>query len=156
MKSALSVLSLLLASLCCADNLTASLRSAGFSELHEAAWNNDADKIRALVHGGMNVNSASNFGTTPLHSAMIKGHIDAARVLIALGANLEARDEMGRTPLFVTVEVNPRPRAAIELLLDAGASPTALDKFGKTPLQAAWTEEARLALLTYRKNEGIR
>jgi ankyrin repeat protein len=156
MKYALSFLSLLLTSLCCADTLTSSLRSAGFTELHEAAWNNDSNKIRMLVKNGMNVNSPSDSGTTPLHSATSKGQIEAARALIELGANLEARDEMGRTPLFVTVEVNPHPKAAVELLLDAGASAAAPDKFGKTPLQAAWTEEARLVLLSYRPNAGLR
>jgi ankyrin repeat protein len=100
----------------------------------------------------MSVNSPSSAGITPLHSATMKGQIEAARALIELGANLESRDELGRTPLFVTVEVNPHPRATMELLLDVGASATAPNKFDKTPLQAAWTEEARRVLLTYRPN----
>lgn len=150
-KIALALIGVLIASIGFAQELDANLRSVNFNELHAAAWNNDPGKITELVAGGMSVSSASDSGTTPLHSAAMKGSVEAARTLISLGANLEARDKFGRTPLFVAAEVNPHPKAVLELLLKSGASSTAVDKFGKTPLGAAWTDEARDTLSAFQQ-----
>ena len=146
MRIALAAIALLCALGCFAQPLDANLRAAGFTELHHAAWSGDVERIRKLVSAGVNVSVASDFGTTPLHSAAMKGQVASIRTLVSLGANLEARDSMGRTALFVTVEVNRQPRPALDALLEAGADAGAKDKFGKTPLEAAWTAEAREVL----------
>ena len=139
----LAAIAFLLAVLDChAQPLDHNLRSAGFTELHAAAWNGDAGEVRRLVRGGANVNTASDFGTTPLHSAAMKSNVEVIKVLLELGATLEARDSLGRTPLIVAAEVNPQPKSVIETLLSAGASSEAKDKFGKTPRDACWTAEA--------------
>jgi ankyrin repeat protein len=36
-------------------------------ELHLACWNNDIDKVKALIDSGANVNAALPDGLTPLH-----------------------------------------------------------------------------------------
>ncbi len=149
MKIALLLVGLLIASGAFARDLEPYLRDAGFTELHAAAWNNDSQKIVSLVRSGMNVNVAANTGITPLHSAAMEGRVDAVRTLIALGADLEAREEYGRTPLFLAAEIYLHPKAVLELLLRAGASATAVDKNGKTPLYAARTDEARSTLLSF-------
>jgi len=125
-----------------AQTLDGNLRSAGFTEVHAAVWNGDADKVRRLIKGGANVNVASDFGTTPLHSAAMKGSVEVIKTLLELGAALEARDTLGRTPLFIAAEVNPQPTKVIEELLSAGASIESKDKFGKTARDACWTAEA--------------
>jgi len=137
---------LLLSSVCAGQALDDSLRRAGFTELHAAAWNGEIARVERLVKEGVSVNVASLSGTTPLHSASMQGQVESIRTLLSLGAALEARDDMGRTPLFVAVDVNAHPKPVLELLLSFGADPEAKDKFGKTPLEACWTEEARLVL----------
>jgi ankyrin repeat protein len=149
MKIALVLVGLLIASEGFASDLEPYLRDAGFTELHAAAWNNDSKKIAALVRSGMNVNVAANTGITPLHSAAMTGRVEAARTLISLGANLEAREAYGRTPLFLAAQIYLHPRAVLELLLEVGASSTAVDNNGKTPLDAARTDEARSTILTF-------
>src|SRR6185503_1961093 len=85
----LALLAFVVALPCVAQRLDDNLRAAGFTELHEAAWNGDVARIRSLVGNGANVNVAASSGTTPLHSAAIHGEADAIRVLVALGADVE-------------------------------------------------------------------
>lgn len=150
------LLSAFLTFACPAQELTENLRSAGFTELHAAAWSGDVKRIKKLVASGISPSVASVSGTTPLHSAAIKDKPEAIAALVELGASLEARDNMGRTPLFVAVEVNPRPKAVLLTLLGAGASAVAEDKFGKTPLSSAWTNDAREVLTKWQADKAQR
>ena len=76
-------------------------------------------------------------GWTPLHLAAFFGQLGAARVLLASGADVHAvsRNSMANTPLHAAT-AGRHPDIAL-LLLDHGASGSALDAGGYTPRQIA-------------------
>lgn len=73
---------------------------------------------------------------TPLLTAARERSVAATKHLLAHGARVDVRDERGRTPLCIAIG-----KGAVELtrlLLEAGASPTFMDRSdGETPLTAA-------------------
>lgn len=69
-----------------------------------------------------------------LHAAIDRGH-DALRRAIAEGADVEARDRAGQTPLHRAVSMFGGDRVAVELLLAAGADPTARTPEGRTVIE---------------------
>ena len=117
---------------CESKELTDNLRSAGFTRLHEAVWNNNKERVKTLVEDGTPVDIASESGITPLHSASISNNQEIAALLIALGANIEARDKQGRTPLFIAAEVNPDPQQILMLLINNRACTTQKSNYDKT------------------------
>ena len=76
-------------------------------------------------------------GWTPLHLAAFFGQLEAARALLARGADVHAvsRNSMANTPLHAAT-AGRHPEIAL-LLLDHGASGSALDAGGYTPREIA-------------------
>ena len=91
---------------------------------------------------------------TSLHAAVQHGREDTVRALLDWGADANARADSGQTPLHLC-----ETREIAEILVEAGADPTATDdEHGTTPL--VWAEvgieihgptTAREALVTYLK-----
>ena len=84
-------------------------------------------------------------GDTLLHVAAVTYDRDLARALIAAGADVRARNRRGAEPLHYAADGGPasptwNPRAQADIiacLLEAGASPNALDKSGVAALHRA-------------------
>ena len=98
-----------------------------------------------LIHYGADINKPSGPGkSTPIHLAARRGHVLLAKTLVKAGANIEARDTKGETPLRRAVNCQQEPMVAF--LLTEGANPFSRDKTGRTPMDAARSEDIRLAL----------
>lgn len=84
-----------------------------------------------------NVNAYSYDGWTPLHLAAFFGRIECVRVLLARRGDVHAvsRNSMANTPLHAATAGQHSDVALV--LLDHGASASALDAGGYTPRQIA-------------------
>lgn len=107
------------------------LSACSDTSLHEAARENDVEKLLLLVEEGYSVDSEYLLWGTPLHSAASHGSLDAAKALINVGSDVNKRAGGN--------EYTPLHRAAIdfrmdmiELLLSHGADPTILDNDDRT------------------------
>jgi hypothetical protein len=106
-----------------------------WTDLHDAAFNGDVERVRKLLEKGENPNAKDKYGWTPLHIAASKGHVHVARLLLKHGANPNIQNEYGWTPLHIAAFWGHVDVA--RLLLEHGANPNARDKGGWTPLHDA-------------------
>ncbi|MBA3512870.1 MAG: TonB family protein [Pyrinomonadaceae bacterium] len=67
------------------------------SSIIRAAWNGDANAVRALLAEGVEVDERARGGQTALMIAAILGHVDVARLLLAAGADELLQDNLGLT-----------------------------------------------------------
>jgi ankyrin repeat protein len=114
----------------------------GFSALHYAVRNGNAEAARVLMDGGADINLPSGDHSSPMLVAVINGNYDLARELLEAGADPNVVSDDGAGPLFAALNIEwslrtwyPQPQAFrqqeitylefMELLLDAGADPNA-------------------------------
>ena len=98
--------------------------SSSGDRLLEAARDEAAEVVRALVRDGADVNAARGDGMTALHFAAERGHADVARALIDAGAAVDAGTRIGRyAPLHLAARGGHGP--VVALLLEAGADANA-------------------------------
>ena len=86
------------------------------------------------------VPTAGKRGMTPLHHAAYRNDPDAVRTELELGAAVDARDDNGWTPLHWSIDMAQawgEPERVVYLLLNAGASPNAVDDAGFSVLMMA-------------------
>ena len=107
----------------------------GWTDLHDAAYDGDVERVRKLLKKGKNPNVKDKSGYTPLHYVAYEGHVEVVKFLLEHGADPNAQDKDGKTPLYWAasgghVEV-------VKLLLEHGADPNAKDEYGWTPLHEA-------------------
>ena len=111
-------------------------------DLHKAAREGDADRVRKLLDAGavVNVRNANkgHLQYTPLHWAAYYGHLEIAEILISRGADLDAEDPDYATPLYLAAEQG-HPKV-VEFLISKGAEVNVKSSWsGYTPLhRAAW------------------
>lgn len=90
-----------------------------------------------LAHGA--TSQPNSNGEIPLHLAAHEGHTDICRILLSLsGASQDLPDKYNEwTPLFHAARYGNLE--CVQLLLEAGHNPTAVDDAGKLPIHyAAW------------------
>ena len=104
----------------------------GTTPLHFAATNGGAEVSRLLLEAGANPNPINGDGMSPLHYAAPEGGAALIRVLLEHGADPNIPDPDRRTALHLAARQNPLSVVS-ELLLDAGANPSAQDRHGNTP-----------------------
>ena len=140
-------------------------------DLHKAAREGDADRVRKLLDAGADVNGRNSSkavkllsGGTPLqwtslHYAAYYGHLEIAEILISRGADLDADDPYYSTPLYLAVEEG-HPEV-VEFLISKGAKVNVKSSSsGYTPLhRAAWGPVALMLLekgakVNARDNDG--
>lgn len=122
----------------------------GETQLHVAAIKGDAQKLRALIQQGADVNTADYAGSltikfhfkkyelihlfctgwTPLHEAANRGFLSVARELLKNGAKVNAAGMDGVTPLH-DASVNGH-ESMVALLLRFGANPSLKTASNKT------------------------
>lgn len=134
-----------------------------YTPLHLAVRNENPAVTAALLEAGADVNALNGRGTgTPLHLAAGSDSNPAVvALLVEAGADVNARAEVwdrccyttsrDRTPLHLAAKSNP---VAFIMLLDAGADPTALDDYGKTPMDYARENEALQELEVVKRSGG--
>lgn len=105
------------------------------ASLHEAAYENDYQRIKSLIAKGCNVNETGVSGASALHVAVSLGHIETAQVLLKAGCRVDATDQHDLTPLHVAALHGYT--GIIELLTVHDANINALDDNRMSPLYMA-------------------
>ncbi|NNM32979.1 MAG: hypothetical protein HKO53_07915 [Gemmatimonadetes bacterium] len=108
------------------------------SPVADAAMEGAADRVRALVAEGADVNASQGDGMTALHWAARNGDVDLAAFLLESGARVDVGTRIGAyQPLHMAAEVGSG--RIVALLLEAGADPEVrtVDVGGATPLHFA-------------------
>jgi ankyrin repeat protein len=107
----------------------------------------DSRVITALLQAGADPNRPLEHGDTPLTDTVNWGDSDSMAALLDHGADPDQPDDTDDTPLNTVMEQAHYHRL-LKLLLEAGADPERLNKYGRSPLVMAvgdrWTEGASL------------
>lgn len=118
-------------------DIVAALVDAGAEvDVFAAAALGRSEDLRRILDD-QTVSAHSYDGWTPLHLAAFFGQLEATRLLLTHGADLHAvsRNSMANTPLHAAT-AGRHPEIAL-LLLEYGASGSALDAGGYTPREIA-------------------
>jgi len=95
----------------------------GWTPLMEATLNSDKDMVRRLLDAGADRNRRNDAGATALMWAA--GDLDKTRLLLDHGGDPNAKSDEARTPVMIAAGFRGS-RAAVALLLDRGADPSAM------------------------------
>jgi ankyrin repeat protein len=116
-----------------------------FSPLHLAALKGNVEGVRELLAQGARPDSLANQSFTPLMLALNAGNQAIADLLLKDGADPLKQTDGGKSCLHFAAE--SAPADSIKQLLARGASLTAVDGSGKTPLQMAQEKNRDQAIL---------
>ncbi|WP_353282539.1 ankyrin repeat domain-containing protein [Wolbachia endosymbiont (group A) of Myopa testacea] len=112
----------------------------GYTALHSASLMSCEKTVRELIKAGSNVNTGNYIGRTPLHEAVFMREIVNVRAILEAGGDVNAKDQKGYTPLHIACKTG-ETKEIIKELVKAGANVEQKDKFGKTAMYYARTEE---------------
>jgi ankyrin repeat protein len=107
----------------------------GWTALHWAVKDMNADITKVLLHAGADPNLMDYYDETPLMKAAYDGHAEMVKLLIQAGSNIDEQDYDGWTPL--TYAVHSGDIETFRVLLDAGANPNHRDYSNSTALMHA-------------------
>ncbi len=73
--------------------------------LHKAVWDNDIQRVKALINSGADVNGLDRLmGVAPLHLAVQGRNLDLVKLLVTEGAFVNLQSvRLGGTPLLLAV-----------------------------------------------------
>ncbi|WP_438824076.1 ankyrin repeat domain-containing protein [Bacillus sp. JJ1503] len=101
----------------------------------------DLALVTLMINHGSDLECLTRFGGVGLTPACEKGHIDVVRFLLTTtGINVNHTNFVGWTPLIEAIILNdggPKQQTIIQLLIEHGADPQMVDKYGVTPLELA-------------------
>lgn len=116
----------------------------GRSLLHVAVAAGAVDTALWLIDSrAIAVDQADNQGETPLMRAAWLGQVAVVGALLEKGASLSATSHAGGTALHYAYEGGTAGAPSVQVLLDAGADPQAVDRSGRVPSSWASSAEAR-------------
>lgn len=104
--------------------------------LHYAAHTGRVEIINLLVEAGAKVDALDKHSHSPLTVGVEANQFDACERLLEFGANPDARGGHYRGSVLHRAVLGKNMRL-VELILNAGANPNAIDAGGKTPLHDA-------------------
>ncbi len=113
------------------------------TDLMDAALQGNADRIKALIAAGADVNAKNGRSMTALMWAAYnnKDDVDCCRALIAVHAEVNAQDNSGRTALMIAAG---RGNAeCVKALIAAGADVNAKTSYNYTALKCALNSKER-------------
>jgi ankyrin repeat protein len=113
------------------------MNQAERSPLHDAAMDDNASVMEALLAGGESPDVQDWQGFTPLHLAAQQYSLSAAAMLLKAGASVDVENSFGNTPLFVAVFNSNGRGELIGLLRSYGADPLHANASGQTPVGLA-------------------
>ena len=113
------------------------MNQAERSPLHDAAMDDNASVMEALLAGGESPDVQDWQGFTPLHFAAQQYSLSAAAMLLNAGASVDVENSFGNTPLFVAVFNSNGRGELIRLLRSYGADPLYANASGQTPVGLA-------------------
>ena len=131
-----------------------STKDEGWTPLHYACIEEQLAVVKRLLKEGADPSSGDSEGTTAVHIAATLPSVAMLRALFegaAVKVNPDQGDRNGSTALHLAADVVEKDAIAeaaecIAVLLERGASVSAKDKSGKTPLDLAKHDEIRDAL----------
>ncbi|XP_073329538.1 uncharacterized protein ankrd50l isoform X2 [Pagrus major] len=110
--------------------------SEGRTALHVASWLGCVEMVDLLLKHGANPNAQDTEGRPPMHSVAWTGHGEVGHHLIeASGVNIDLACYQGATALSIAAQEGHANIVA--MLLERGANPDHMDKYGRTPVKVA-------------------
>ncbi|CAG8002970.1 unnamed protein product [Penicillium salamii] len=106
----------------------------GVAPLAMACAKNNAKIVRLLIEAGADTHHRTRFGTLPLDIAVASDAMSALKVLLEYRVSVNHLDNDHNTVLHRITKSTPR--AIVRQLVNSGASVTAVNKKGVTPIQA--------------------
>ena len=116
----------------------------GETALHYLAVEDQLPAVQWLVDRGAAVNTVNNVGTTPLSDAASLGYVEMVAYLLSAGARVDLPGETDPTLHAAVRGANTR---VVSMLLEAGGSANAVDKWKESALHVAAESDDRLAVL---------
>lgn len=92
-------------------------------EWEDAILSGNADRVRALLESGCNINALDRYGQTAMMKAAHKGHTDVVELLVQRGAELNHTAKFGLSALMLAVIAD---HPDVVRILVAGGANTAL------------------------------
>lgn len=89
-------------------------------ELYDAIRSNDAEKLRALIAAGADVNEEAPAGGSLLYGPIFRDHVEIVRILVEAGADVNAPMPDGR--MLLRIAKFFQRTEIVQILLDAGAN----------------------------------
>ncbi len=90
------------------------------SDLIDAARNGQTERVRALLHAGLESDTKDEIGSTALLEAALNGRTETVEALLDAGVDVNAKDNDGATALMYSLLIRGDAEL-VKLLLDAGA-----------------------------------
>nr|XP_040056696.1 ankyrin repeat domain-containing protein 50 isoform X2 [Gasterosteus aculeatus aculeatus]XP_040056697.1 ankyrin repeat domain-containing protein 50 isoform X2 [Gasterosteus aculeatus aculeatus] len=110
--------------------------SEGRTALHVASWQGCLEMVDLLLKNGANPNAQDTEGRPPIHSVAWTGHVEVGhRLLETIGVVIDLPCHQRATALGISAQVGHANIVA--LLLERGANPNHMDKYGRSPVKVA-------------------
>ena len=128
----------------------------GNTALGLAAFYDRQEIARMLAEYGANLDGVDKHYNTPLIICAIKGHYEVARYLVEQGAYIDHEGKDGQTALMhAAVNFDRESNLdVVELLVSNGADINLMDKYNRTALDYAGTQEIKDYLVSQGAMKG--
>lgn len=113
--------------------------SQGSTALLLAAYYNNIEAVKLLLGAGADPEARDSMGNSALMGICFKGYAEVGKILLAFGASVQA--ENGNAATALTFAATFGRNELIPLLLANGADPLRKDKFGKSPIDNALSQQ---------------
>lgn len=100
----------------------------GSSALHYAVYEQDVERVRALLQAGADPNLSNRYGSNPMQLAAEVGDAAIIKLLLDAGADVDSPNPEGQTALMLVARTGKVDAA--ELLVKKGADVNAVERWG--------------------------